>query len=150
MKIPTRNLEFGDPKVTWGWEREVNMFSSNIFYKSYLWFCFVVFYKLRNKLYKIISDRSILCESRIMRNLYSKSLNHRFIGWKRPLRSSSPTVTPKPPCLLNHIPKVPHLHIFLNPPRMVTPQLPWAACSNVWPNEVIQFRNFNFKILSQK
>jgi len=31
--------------------------------------------------------------------------NHRIVGWKRPLRSSSPTVNPTPPCLLHHIPK---------------------------------------------
>ena len=31
--------------------------------------------------------------------------NHRIIGWKRPLRSSSPTVDPTSPCLLNHVPK---------------------------------------------
>jgi len=35
--------------------------------------------------------------------------NHRIIGWKRPLRSSGPTVNPTPPCLLNHIPKC---HIY--------------------------------------
>jgi len=29
--------------------------------------------------------------------------NHQ--GWKRPLRSSSPTITPTPPCLLNHVPE---------------------------------------------
>ena len=34
---------------------------------------------------------------------------HRIIGWKRPLRSSSPTIHPTPPCLLNHIPKC---HIY--------------------------------------
>ena len=33
------------------------------------------------------------------------SQNHRITGWKRPLRSSSPTVSPTPPCLLNHVPK---------------------------------------------
>jgi len=30
---------------------------------------------------------------------------HRIIGWKRPLRSSTPTIHPTPPCLLQHIPK---------------------------------------------
>ena len=28
---------------------------------------------------------------------------HRIIGWKRPLRSLSPTIHPTPPCLLNRI-----------------------------------------------
>ena len=28
---------------------------------------------------------------------------HRIITWKGPLRSSSPTVTPTPPCLVNHV-----------------------------------------------
>ena len=41
---------------------------------------------------------------------------HRIIGWKRPLRSSSSTVTPTPPCLLNHVPKCPSRH-FLNTSR---------------------------------
>ena len=35
--------------------------------------------------------------------------NHGIIGWKRPLKSSSPTVNPTPPCLLNHVPKC---HIY--------------------------------------
>jgi len=30
-------------------------------------------------------------------------------------------------------PEVQHLHIFWRPPGMVTPPLPWAAWSNVWP-----------------
>ena len=36
---------------------------------------------------------------------------HWIIGWKRPLRSSSPTIGPTPPCLLNHIPKC-HIYTF--------------------------------------
>jgi len=36
---------------------------------------------------------------------------HRIIGWKRPLRSSSPTTCPTTPCLLNHIPKC-HIYTF--------------------------------------
>jgi len=36
---------------------------------------------------------------------------HRIIGWKRPLRSSSPTICPTPPCLLNNIPKS-HIYTF--------------------------------------
>ena len=36
---------------------------------------------------------------------------HRIIGWKRPLRSSSPTVTLTPPCLLNHVPRC-HIYTF--------------------------------------
>ena len=35
---------------------------------------------------------------------------HRIIGWKRPLRSSVPTIHPTPPCLLNHMPKG---HIYM-------------------------------------
>jgi len=35
--------------------------------------------------------------------------HHRVMGWKRPLRSSSPTANPTPPCLLNHVPKG-HIH----------------------------------------
>ncbi|KAK4813638.1 hypothetical protein QYF61_014398 [Mycteria americana] len=38
-------------------------------------------------------------------------------SWKRSLGSSSPTVNPTPPCLLNHVLKVPHLHTFLNSSR---------------------------------
>jgi len=41
---------------------------------------------------------------------------NRIIGWKRALRSSSPTITPTPPCLLNHIPKY-HICKFLNTSR---------------------------------
>jgi len=40
-----------------------------------------------------------------------ESQTHRIIGCKRPLRSSSPIVTPAPPCLLNHVPKC-HIHMF--------------------------------------
>jgi len=29
--------------------------------------------------------------------------------------------------------EVPHLHIFLTPPGMVSQPPPWAACSNAWP-----------------
>ena len=38
-------------------------------------------------------------------------LNHRIIGWKRPPRSSSPTIHPTTPCLLIHIPKC-HIYTF--------------------------------------
>jgi len=38
------------------------------------------------------------------------------------------TTVPAKPC-----PEVPHLHVFWRPPGMVTPPLPWAACSNAWP-----------------
>ena len=34
-----------------------------------------------------------------------------IIGWKRPPRSSSPTIHPTPPCVLNHIPKC-HIYTF--------------------------------------
>ena len=37
--------------------------------------------------------------------------NHRIIGWKRPLRSLSPTINWTPPCLLNHSLKR-HIHMF--------------------------------------
>ena len=40
--------------------------------------------------------------------------NHRIIGWKRPLRSSSPAVTPTPPCLLNHVSKC-HIYTVFEP-----------------------------------
>jgi len=39
---------------------------------------------------------------------------HRIIGWQRPLRSPSPTVTPTPPCLLNHVPKC-HTYTVFEP-----------------------------------
>jgi len=42
----------------------------------------------------------------------TESLNHS--GWKRPLRSSSPTVTLTPPCLLNYVPKC-HIHTAVEP-----------------------------------
>jgi len=32
--------------------------------------------------------------------MLEKNLNHRIIGWKRRLRSSSPTICPTPSCLL--------------------------------------------------
>jgi len=35
----------------------------------------------------------------------TESYNPSNIVWKRPLRSSSQTISPTPPCLLNHIPK---------------------------------------------
>ena len=38
------------------------------------------------------------------------------------------TTMPAKPC-----PEVPCLHIFWTPSGMVTPPLPWAACSNAWP-----------------
>jgi len=38
----------------------------------------------------------------------------RIIGWRRPVRSPSPAVTPTPPCLLNHVPKC-HTHTFSEP-----------------------------------
>jgi len=40
--------------------------------------------------------------------------NHRIIGWKRPLRPSSPTIHPTPPCLLNHIPQC-HIYTVFEP-----------------------------------
>ena len=40
--------------------------------------------------------------------------NHRIVGWKRPLRPSSPTITAAPPSLLNHVPKC-HTHTVFEP-----------------------------------
>ena len=40
-------------------------------------------------------------------NCIIESQNH--LGWKRPLRPSSPTINPSPPCLLNHMLKC---HIY--------------------------------------
>ena len=40
-----------------------------------------------------------------------KANYHRIIGWKRPLRPSSPTVTSTPPCLLNRVLKC-HSYMF--------------------------------------
>jgi len=40
--------------------------------------------------------------------------DHRIIGWKRPLRSSSPTINPTPPCLLNWVLKC-HVYRFFEP-----------------------------------
>ena len=42
--------------------------------------------------------------------------NHRITGWKRPLRSSSPTIRPTPPCLLNRILKC-HIYTFFEHPQ---------------------------------
>ena len=60
----------------------------------------------------------VLLRPRLQRKLYWAGLwnqypqqNHRIIGWKRPLRSSSPTIRPTTLCLLNHIPKC-HTYMF--------------------------------------
>ena len=37
-----------------------------------------------------------------------------YSGWKRPVRSASPTINPIPPCLLNHVLKC-HIHMFFEP-----------------------------------
>jgi len=42
--------------------------------------------------------------------------NHRTIGWKRPLRSSSETIHPAPPCLLIHILKC-HIYTYFEHPQ---------------------------------
>jgi len=47
-------------------------------------------------------------------NLVWVRKNHGIISWKRPLRSSSPTVSPTPPCLLNRIPKC-RVYMFFEP-----------------------------------
>ena len=55
-------------------------------------------------------------ESTVLQNRKSRGIirswNH--AGWKRPLRSSSLTITPTPPCLLNHVLKC-HIHTFSEP-----------------------------------
>jgi len=48
----------------------------------------------------------------VITTLFRKDNYHRIRGWKRPLRSSSPTINPTPPCLLKPHPEVTHLHVF--------------------------------------
>jgi len=43
---------------------------------------------------------------------HTESWNHQ--GWKRPRRSSHPTITSTPPCLLNHVPKC-NIHVVFEP-----------------------------------
>ena len=63
------------------------------------------------------NDHLIKGNQQFIKNFYEiiiaklPNQNHRIIGWKRPLRSSSPTVHPTPPCLLNHITKC-HIYTF--------------------------------------
>jgi len=45
----------------------------------------------------------------LLENEMAGKRNHRIIGWKRPLRSSNPTIHPTPPFLLNHLLKC---HIY--------------------------------------
>jgi len=54
-------------------------------------------------------DDHVACHGGVF-DLYAKrhlivlgEVGHRIIGWKRPLRSSSPTFHPTPPCLPNCI-----------------------------------------------
>lgn len=54
-------------------------------------------------------------------------------GWKRPPRSWSTTFDQNPPCQLNHSSKCHIQLVFWTFLRMMTPPLPWAACSDAWP-----------------
>jgi len=67
---------------------------------------------------------------------------HRIIGWKRPLRSSSPTINPTPPCLINHIPKC-HIYTFFkhlqgwglnHPPGQPVPMPDHSFSKEFFPN----------------
>jgi len=60
------------------------------------------------------------------------SQNHRIIGWKRPLRSSSPTIDPTPPCLLNHTLKC-HIYTFFEHLQGWWSPLPSAAVLDPQP-----------------
>ena len=59
-------------------------------------------------------------------------LNHQC--WKRPPRSSSPTIHPLPIFPTEPCPSVQNLNTSWTPPGMVTPSPPWAAHSSVWPH----------------
>ena len=68
--------------------------------------------------------------------------NHRITGWKRPPRSSSPTVTPAPPCLLNHVLKC-HIYTFFEHlqrwglhhlPGQPGPVPDHSFCEEIFPN----------------
>ena len=67
----------------------------------------------------LVSNRRTTDQTRTVTNSKGKRLtrsnrkitHHRIIGWKRPLRSSSPTIHPTPPFLLNHILKC-HIYRF--------------------------------------
>ena len=50
-------------------------------------------------------------------------LFHRTLGWKSPLRSSSPTIHPTPPCLLTHI------LLFLKNKQAGQLQRSWNLCA---------------------
>ena len=69
-------------------------------------------------------------------------LDHRIIGWKRPLRSSGPTIHPTPPCLLNHVPNC-HIYTFSKHfqgwglhhlPRMPIPMSDHSFSKGIFPN----------------
>ena len=71
----------------------------------------------------------------------SEDLNHRIIGWKRPLRSS-PTVNPAPPFLVNHVLKC-HIYMFFNHlqgwwlnhlPRQPVPMSDHSFSKEIFPN----------------
>jgi len=55
------------------------------------------------------------------------------MGWKRPLTSSSPTITRTPPHLLNHVPKC-HIHAVFEPlqGRFVTSVRIYTGLCQLW------------------
>jgi len=54
-------------------------------------------------------NQSTACLHSLNRSHFLESSNHQ--GWKTPLRSSSPTVSPTPLCLPNHVLKC-HIYVF--------------------------------------
>jgi len=63
----------------------------------------------------------------VIETLITESHRLRLEKTSKIINSSCQTnaAMPAKPC-----PEVPHLHVFLKRPGMVTPPLPWAACSN--------------------
>jgi len=74
----------------------------------------------------------------------SSLLNHRIIGWKRLLRSSSPTIHPTPPFLLNHILRC-HIYTFLHTSRDGDPTTSLGnKTRKLKLNELNETRRLNF------
>jgi len=81
--------------------------------------------------------------------LFSESLRHgstfltyRIMGWKRPLRSSSPAIHSTPLCLLNHTPKC-HIYTFFrhlqgwrlnHVPRKTIPMSDHSFSKDIFPH----------------